>query len=314
MLLLCCLLLPEELAAATLKKQGSRHANTGLQELHASAIGILRRWQRTSASRGHRSLAQKFNLTEQERRELLPSGRQEIFENRVGWARTYLKKAGLIEATKRGVHRITQRGLEVLRNKPDRIDVSFLDQFEEFRSFRALRRPKTEEKPGIDSDKSTPEELLESAYQKLRSDLASELLQRIKSCSPRFFERLVVELILKMGYGGSRQDAGKAIGGSGDEGVDGIIKEDKLGLDTIYIQAKRWQRHSGSPRNSEIRWSAHWAACEEGAFHHHIGLLRRSTRLRIQNRHERGLDRWENPGGADDRSQRRCLHRCHLRT
>ncbi len=193
------------------------------------------------------ALAKEFKLTDQERREMLPSGQQEVFDNRIGWARTYMKKAGLIEAPKRGVNRITSRGLDVLKQKPQRIDVNFLAQFQEFQDFRALRHPKEEIGSEPEANDKTPEESLELAHQRLRNDLASDLLQRLKSCSPSFFERLVIEVIVKTGYGGTRQDAGKAIGKSGDGGIDGIIKEDKLGLDAIYIQAKRWENTVGRP-------------------------------------------------------------------
>jgi len=191
-------------------------------------------------------VANLFNLSDQERNELLPSGQQAIFNNRVGWARTYLKKAGLIEAPRRAYNRITARGLDVLKQKPEKIDVSYLSQFDEFREFKALRHEKTDETE-IESNNKTPQEVLESAYQKIRTELADSLLERLKICSPAFFERLVVEVIVKMGYGGTRQDAGKAIGKAGDGGIDGIIKEDKLGLDTIYIQAKRWENIVGRP-------------------------------------------------------------------
>jgi restriction system protein len=192
-------------------------------------------------------LIKDFKLTEEERRELLPSGQQEVFDNRIGWARTYMKKAGLLEATRHGFNRITQRGLEVLKQKPQRIDVRFLAQFQEFQEWRALRHAKSEESSEPESNDKTPEESLELAYQRIRNDLAADLLQRLKTCSPAFFERLVVEVIVKMGYGGTRKDAGKAIGRSGDGGIDGIIKEDKLGLDAIYIQAKRWENTVGRP-------------------------------------------------------------------
>lgn len=193
------------------------------------------------------ALAKEFNLTDEERREMLPSGQQEVLDNRIGWARTYMKKAGLIEAPKRGVNRITPRGIDVLKQKPQRIDVNYLSQFKEFRDFRLLRHTKTEEVSETLMNDKTPEESLEIAYQRIRNDLASDLLQKLKECSPSFFERLVVEVIVKMGYGGTRQDAGKAIGKSGDGGIDGIIKEDKLGLDAIYIQAKRWEYTVGRP-------------------------------------------------------------------
>jgi restriction system protein len=192
-------------------------------------------------------LAKDFKLTDEERREMLPSGQQEVFGNRIGWARTYLKKAGLIDAPRRGFNRITPRGVEVLKQKPERIDVPFLTQFKEFQEFRALRHVKSDESSEQESNDKTPEESLESAYQRLRNDLAADLLQRLKTCSPAFFERLVVEVIVKMGYGGTRKDAGKAIGRSGDGGIDGIIKEDRLGMDAIYIQAKRWENTVGRP-------------------------------------------------------------------
>lgn len=194
------------------------------------------------------TLAAEFKLTDEERRQMLPSGVQGLFDNRVNWARTFMKKAGLIEPTKRGVHQITKRGKDVLKKNPARIDVSYLNQFQEFKDFRAIRHTKEEEEtPELDLNSKTPEESLEGAYQKLRGDLAAELIQRLKTCSPTFFERLVVEVIVKMGYGGTRKDAGKAVGRSGDGGIDGIIKEDKLGLDAIYIQAKRWESTVGRP-------------------------------------------------------------------
>lgn len=189
-------------------------------------------------------LADKFKLTEEERKELLPSGQSFLFGNRVGWARTYLKKSGLLESPKRGYITITQRGLGVLKQKPKEINVAFLKQFPEFLEFQNLKRDDNiHEEINIQPEifTQTPEEILEDSYQNIRKSLAQELLDKITKLSPTFFERLVVELLVKMGYGGSMKDAGKAIGKSGDEGIDGTIKEDKLGLDIIYIQAKRWQ-------------------------------------------------------------------------
>jgi restriction system protein len=187
------------------------------------------------------ALAEEFNVSAEERKELLPSGTQAIFDNRVGWARTYLKKAGLIESPKRAVSVITLEGLEVLRQNPEKINVAFLKQFPAFIEFQNLKKGDNEETETEEITKETPEESLESAYQRLRKSLAQDLLNKVISLPPSFFERLVVELLVKMGYGGSIKDAGKAIGKSGDEGIDGTIKEDKLGLDIIYIQAKRWQ-------------------------------------------------------------------------
>ena len=190
-------------------------------------------------------LANKFGLTDEERKELLPSGIQPIFQNRVGWAKTYLKKAGLIDTPKRATVTITTRGLEILKKNLDSINVNFLKQFPEFVEFQTAKRgdeeTETETETTEEQSTQTPEETLETAYQKIRKSLAQDLINRVMALSPAFFERLVVELLVKMGYGGSIKDAGRAIGKSGDEGIDGTIKEDKLGLDIIYIQAKRWQ-------------------------------------------------------------------------
>jgi len=191
------------------------------------------------------SLASHFSLTEEEKSTLLPSGQQPIFYNRVGWARTYLKKARLIDDPRRGYLRITGRGKEVLERKPDRIDMSYLQEFPEYIEFRETTHELTvTPQLGEDLDELTPEEALEEAYQKIREDLSDKVLKAVINSSPGFFEKLVVELLVKMGYGGSRRDAARAVGGSGDEGIDGIIDEDRLGLDTIYIQAKKWKEDS----------------------------------------------------------------------
>ena len=196
-------------------------------------------------------LSEHFELTKDEIEELLRSGRQSRFQNRVGWARTYLSKAGLLESPKRGSFRITSRGLDVLSRDPAEIDMRFLEQFEEYVNFKQRRsRPSKPVAPGeLEESLSTvtPEESIENAYSELRKGLADELLDRVKKSPPEFFEQLVVDLLVKMGYGGSRQEAGEAIGRSRDRGIDGIIKEDRLGLDIVYIQAKRWDSTVGSP-------------------------------------------------------------------
>lgn len=190
------------------------------------------------------SLAIDFNLSKDELKELLPSGKQTIFDNRVGWARTYLKRAGLVESPRKAILKITQRGFDVYKQNPERIDIAFLNQLPEFIQFRNIRHNLSEDTEYIDNTDKTPEEDLEAVYQMLRNSLAQDLIDKVIKLPPTFFERLVVELLVKMGYGGSIKEAGKAIGKSGDEGIDGTIKEDKLGLDIIYIQAKRW-----NPRN-----------------------------------------------------------------
>ncbi len=185
------------------------------------------------------ALSEQFQLTPEERREVLPSGRQATFDNRVGWSRTYLKKAGLLTSPKRSYFQITPRGREVLASMPLHINVAFLRRFPEFREFQ-LGQTKDSDPVTNQESEATPEESIEGAYQRARATLAVDLLQTVKDCSPVFFERLVVDLLVRMGYGGTRRDAGQAIGKSGDGGIDGIINEDRLGLDVVYIQAKRW--------------------------------------------------------------------------
>lgn len=185
------------------------------------------------------ALAKKFNLTPEELSETTPSGRMTIFSNRAGWAKTYLKKAGLIEAPKHAPCKITKEGQKALAQKPEVIDSKFLNQFSSFREFQYG----DEEVRGLEKSEpseSTPEETMEAGYQSIAKELQAELLNQLKSSSPVFFEQAVLDLLLGMGYGGSRKDAAQAIGKSGDEGMDGVIKEDKLGLDLIYVQAKRW--------------------------------------------------------------------------
>lgn len=201
-----------------------------------------------STSEAVEALAKQLGLTEDDLKEMLPSGIQLTFVNRVGWASTYMKKAGLLEATRRGFYQITDRGRDLLKKEPKTINVRLLKQYPEFLEFQQLKGTRSGDKviesKGIsDVSTATPSEALESAYENLRDELADELLGRLKKISPAFFERIVVELLVKMGYGGSRADAGKAIGRSGDGGIDGIIKEDKLGLDVVYIQAKRWDNN-----------------------------------------------------------------------
>jgi restriction system protein len=213
-------------------------------------------------------LALQFDLSSDERKQLLPSGRYPTFDNRVGWAKTYLKKAGLITQAKRSYLSITPRGLEVLASKPASINMKFLERFPEYISFRDNQIEASPETAPTSADlvTDTPEELLEEAHIKLTSSLAGELLDNIKSCSPSFFERLVVELLLKMGYGGTRAGAGRAIGQSGDGGIDGIIDEDRLGLDAIYIQAKRWEGVVGRPEIQKFVGALQGQRAHKGVF------------------------------------------------
>jgi restriction system protein len=214
-------------------------------------------------------LAGEFSLSDDERTELLPSGRQEVFTNRVAWAKTHLRMAGLLEAPSRGVFRITERGQQVLRDNPDRVDLRILRQQPGYLEARGSKNARTkkesiEEDPQDDSQ--TPEEQIEAASVAIRDSLGEEILSKMKSASPAFFERLVVELLVRMGYGGTRKDAGKAIGKSGDEGIDGIINEDRLGLDVIYIQAKKWEATVGRPEIQKFAGALQGVRAKKGIF------------------------------------------------
>jgi restriction system protein len=213
-------------------------------------------------------LASLFELTAEDRAELLPSGRQARWANRVAWAKVHLDQAGLLETTRRGWFRITDRGRESLSSGIDRITLKYLSQFQEFLDFRSRG---TQGQTGADplqvaDSLQTPEEILEQAYASIRNSLAAELLARVKSASPAFFERLVVELLIKMGYGGSRVEAGEAIGRGGDEGIDGVISEDRLGLDVIYLQAKRWEGTVGRPEVQKFVGALHGKRARKGVF------------------------------------------------
>lgn len=216
-------------------------------------------------------LADELGLSEADRSLLLPSGQQTALRNRTGWASFYLMKAGLLAKPKRGYFEITSRGVKVLENPPARIDKSFLASFPEFLAFISgadssdTRNVKVSSAAG-DEDSVTPDEALQGAYQQLRTELASEVLERLLQVSPEFFEGIVVELLVAMGYGGSRRDAGERLGKSGDGGIDGIIKEDRLGLDAIYLQAKRWQGTVGRPEIQKFVGALHGQRARKGVF------------------------------------------------
>jgi restriction system protein len=213
-------------------------------------------------------LTRKFTITEDERKELLPSGGNSILNNRISWTLFYLRKAGLLESTRRGFYKVTQIGLETLSQKPSKVDTKYLQRFLPFQEFIRAKSDKTsEEDEEITTAYSkSPEESLEYSYQRLREVLAGDLLIQIKNSSPDFFERLVVELLVRMGYGGSIKEAGKAIGRSGDEGIDGTIKEDVLGLDVIYIQAKKWDGAVGRPEIQKFAGALQGQRARKGIF------------------------------------------------
>lgn len=207
-----------------------------------------------------------YNLSEAERNEQLQNGSKKI-TNRVSWARIYLTRAGLLESPKKGVYKITPRGIDVLNQSPQTINNRFLNQFEKFREYISKSRNNDEERSeASESLSTTPIENIDANYIKLRSALAAELLQRIKSGTPERFEQLVVDLLIAMGYGGSRSEAGKAVGRSGDEGIDGIINEDKLGLDVVYIQAKKWDNPVSRPEIQKFAGALAGKKANKGVF------------------------------------------------
>jgi restriction system protein len=219
--------------------------------------------------------AKHFALTEADRNEMLPSGTQAKLTNRVSWARTYLLKAGLLTSPRRGMSVITERGLKALRSSAQEVNNKYLEQFQEFLAFKNAGRKESASGTGAshppleqvaEIQGQTPQEAIENSYQLLRSELAQNLLSQIMECSPKFFEKLVVDLLVAMGYGGSRKYAGQAIGGSGDEGIDGIIKEDRLGLDAIYVQAKRWKATVGRPIIQAFAGSLEGHRARKGVF------------------------------------------------
>lgn len=219
-------------------------------------------------------MADHFALGEDERAKMVPSGKQPVYWSRSGWALSYLKQAGLVRTPKRGIYEITARGHEVLAKKPSRLDSEFLEQFPEFREFQSRSSDATEHEkptsltsvPSVAVEATAPDEALDAAYKRLRTSVESELLDTVKSVPPAFFEQLVVDLLVRMGYGGSREEAARAVGRSGDGGIDGVIDEDRLGLDVIYVQAKRWDASVGRPEIQKFAGALQGQRAKKGVF------------------------------------------------
>lgn len=211
------------------------------------------------------ALAGMFGLTEAERQELLPSGQQTCFSNRVAWAKIYLERAGLLDKTRRGHFIISARGRQVLNDPPEEINIRYLQQFPGFKEFRQRAADASSEPVEDPSQTETPEEALEQAYRQIREDLAAELLEQVTTVSPRFFERLVLDVMLKMGYGGFSGDGTVSPPGA-DGGIDGVIQEDRLGLDFIYLQAKRWGSPVGRPEIQKFVGALHGQRARKGVF------------------------------------------------
>jgi restriction system protein len=220
------------------------------------------------------AVATRLALSADDIAEPLPNSRQSRFTNRVAWAHTYLRNSGLLESARRGHYRVTNRGREVLLSPPARIDIPFLESFPDFREFRARKGSRSEhtsddaqfEQSSLASDEPvlTPDEQIRNGHQLLRANLAGQLLERVRQASPLFFERLVVKLLVAMGYGGSYADAARVVGQSGDGGIDGIIKEDRLGLESIYVQAKRWEATVGRPTLQQFAGALHGHRARKG--------------------------------------------------
>ncbi len=264
------------------------------QTLMLPLLKLLEDGEEHDLSELNERLGRQFRLASEERRQLLPSGRQPVFANRIGWARTYLKKAGLLEITGTAKVRVTQIGLDTLGDPPERIDTRFLDQFPEFRSWR--RTPKRQNEPKLpEGRQKTPPEALEAAYQNLRNILTDELLERLKAAPPEFFEKAVVDLLLAMGYGGEGSSVGQVTGASGDEGIDGIIKQDRLGLDFVYIQAKRWQGNVGRPVVQGFVGSLEGKKAKRGVMINYRRFHQRGKELCLGDSEQRRPCRWKTP-------------------
>jgi len=238
------------------------------QTLMLPALRVLAKQSPRTTVEVRMALASEFHLAEADLAELLPSGRQTTFANRVAWAYSYLKQAGLIGSPKRGTYEITERGRSVMAESPRRIDIAFLSRFPEFQAFR---QPSSEAAPdeavvAVSQVVLTPDEQIRSGYKRLRESLAVLLLERAMGVSPASFERLVIDVLVGLGYGGSRTDAAEVVGRGGDEGIDGIIKEDRLGLDSIYVQAKRWQNPVGRPEIQRFAGALQGQQARKGIF------------------------------------------------
>jgi restriction system protein len=251
------------------------------QAFMAPLLGLASDGSEHAIRDAYEVMARHFGLTDDDRRELLPSGRQETYKNRVGWARTYLAKAGLLANTRRGHFRITDRGQVELRDHATELSTAYLRKYDEFVEFQTPS-------PGTQTDTAlgkipagadtgpgagitfeataTPEEVVERAISEINAQLSGELLDALGASSPSFFERVVVELLVSMGYGGSRKEAGEIVGRSGDAGIDGIIKEDRLGLDAIYVQAKRWEGSVGRPEIQKFVGALQGQRAHKGVF------------------------------------------------
>lgn len=212
-------------------------------EMHKPFLKYIEDGQLHSLKELKANISVHFNLDEADLAELLPSGRQTVFVNRIGWARTYLKKAGLIDSPARAMFVITQQGQDVLKDNPPVIDNDYLMRFESFREFQNATSTNDDTESGTKAITATPDDTFEDSFKKINESLADDLLTEVVKLSPISFEQMVIDLLSKMGYG-AFENAGRTTTITGDEGIDGVIMEDKLGFDLIYIQAKKWDLNS----------------------------------------------------------------------
>lgn len=257
-------------------------------------------------------LATTFHLSEDELHEMLPSGSQSRFNNRVAWTTSHFKQAKIVEPVSRGIYQITDRGREVLAENPAKLDLKYLDRFPEHVVFRSKRNNTDDnQREEISSRQEvttqTPEEGLESTYQTLRNLLIQELLEKLKVTTPIFFEKVVIDLLLAMGYGGSRSEAASLTKRSGDEGIDGIIKEDKLGLDAIYVQAKRWEGSVGRPVVQGFSGSLDGVRARKGVLITTSNFSKEAIDYVAKIEKKNSSYRWRKACGFDDRAQCRCF-------
>jgi restriction system protein len=218
-------------------------------------------------------VAAALRLSPEDLAERIPSGKKTRVDDRASWAHVYLKQAGLLKSSRRGVYQITPRGQQVLTSPPDKITMDFLEQFPEYLEFKSRKRAVDGEAPTAATVQAshhgtqttlTPDEQIRAGYELLRASLAAQLLERVRQASPAFFEQLVVDVLVAMGYGGSHEDAARVVGQSGDGGIDGIIKEDRLGLESIYVQAKRWEATVGRPTLQQFAAALHGHRARKG--------------------------------------------------
>lgn len=245
---------------------------------HEDAMLPVLRALADGSSQHRRSLsdqmAEAFGLSPEERSQMLPSGKTPVIRSRTGWALSYMKQAGLVSTPRRGWYQISAAGRTVLESNPLRIDNAFLDRFDGFKEFRKRSRGEVANTNDAIEDRDAdepiplepPDEALDRAYSRLRATVETELLDAAKGVSPRFFEEIVIDLLVRMGYGGNRAEAARAIGRTGDGGIDGVIDEDRLGLDTIYVQAKRWDSTVGRPEIQKFAGALQGQRATKGIF------------------------------------------------